>query len=344
MPFDYRLLNNSNAIAITDIYGAANRRTMLWGQRVLVNSAQFSFVEYNRQAISSWSSFAGRGVAGVQKLDVLEQDLIPGAQIRLMSALQTFAQSGAYDGPDSKHKEFGRLLDLRRFFEGLSYKAPAPERRPPTGSRVDERVIWTATILQGAKTPVRSGAGDAWKAWPVMLPASPFVSSMNEIAAPPDGRSGRSDYGPFDVGLVVERQDYALDEAAVKRFTRAMEHFTAHVALLQHVRRVVHYWWAAVFNPPSWEAKETACGNFLRSLEQHSLNITPLWALGANDVQVDPEIIAALDDATRLTNAWTEANTRLADLTRFAAFVLKREPAEIYLGRRTIGLEDRLTQ
>ena len=144
--------------------------------------------------------------------------------------------------------------------------------------------------------------------------------------------------GLLDAGVAVERVGYPLDDEAITRFTRAMEHFTAHLAQLQHLRRFVAWWWSSLLNPRTWQEKEDGAGNFLRAWQQHSLHVDPLWSLGANDPQVDPTIIQALDQALGLSSAWLHENRRLDDMVRLSTQVLGDGDPSIHLN--TVGQHD----
>ena len=135
----------------------------------------------------------------------------------------------------------------------------------------------------------------------------------------------------FDVGIVVERKEYGLDDDAIARFTRALEHFSVHIAQLQSLRRLVNDWWEPMLNPPTWDKKKIAAGNFLRAWQQHALHVDPLWNLGANDPQADPTIIASLDRAIGLTSCWQCENRRLGDLVRLSTQVLRDGDPSIHL-------------
>lgn len=335
-PFDPGTLNGRSGVTVTDIYGAARRRTLLWGRRILVNSAQFMFVNRDRSIYPTWSDYMTHAVAGVSDYKKFEGNLIPNAQIRLLSSMQTFAQSGRFDPDKGRDKEFGRLLDLRKLFQGLTFESPQNQRRPLPGSRMDERLIWSSVIVVGGEKRAPHITVDNWSATPVILPPVPFLSAMNEVASFSREQGGTTTAGPFDLGLVIRREQFALDDAAVTRVARTLEHFSAHAALLLHVRRFVDSWWDAIINPPSWDDKETAAANFLREWEQLSLNITPLWSLGANDVQIDPSIVRALDSATQLSGSWAEINRRLADLLRYTTFSLRADHPRVYLGRKKV--------
>ncbi|MEM9570761.1 MAG: hypothetical protein AAF996_04795 [Pseudomonadota bacterium] len=325
IPFEPKLLDGSDSVLTTQVFGAARRRTMLWGKKILSTSAQmvFSAPQPNKMP---WSHFTRNSIAELKKYPEVEREIIPSAQLRLLSGMQASARGGI------THDELGRMLDIQSLFAGLRFTAPANKAKVQRGSRVSETSVWSACFLIGGNQKRKRDDrwGDEWRAWPVLTPPMPYVTNADQshaVTNSPNLQHG----GLLDLGLVVERIGYQLNDAAITRFTRALEHFSAHVAQLQSLRRLVNHWWEPLLDPPTWSDKQIAAGNFLRAWQQHSLHVAPLWALGANDPQADPTIINALDSAIGLRSAWAIECSRMSDLVQLSTQILSDGDPSIHL-------------
>ena len=317
--FDPNLLSGKRPVEVSNAYGAVLRRSLLWGRRVLISSARF--VLGAPEPDYEWFKHVRHARVDIDKFASVAECLVPSAQLRLMESIQSFKARGTSD------ERVLDLLDLNALFRDIEFEEIRSASRVNLSARVTETPGWISCILIGSGDgPVHRGQyGDEWKAWVVSAPPHAKSRAYENL-----GTGGR--FSQFnDASLVVERPGYALDDEAVSRFARALEHVSAHVIQLQSLRRLVDDWWGPLLNPTSWEEKVAAAKNFMREWQHFLFNVSPLWALGTDDPQIDPQIVDTLDSALHLRGAWETENARLRDLFNLCTQVLSDGDPSIHL-------------
>lgn len=324
--FDPKVLEGGKEVSVARAYGAALRRSMLWGRRVSVVSSRFALAERRSQTLQ-WANYVRQARVDVPKLESILDCFVPSSQLRLLEAVQVHARGSS----DQKRKTdtFLSLLDFNSLFSGVKYSAGRSRQRPSRGSQVSRSPSWISCILLGNRDgpSQREQIGDEWRAWVVTSPPHAKSRSFEHFGT---GASA-SDAQFHDASLVVERPEYQLDDEAVSRFCRALEHMSAHIVQLQSLRQFVDRWFGQLLNPATWEDKKNAATNFMRDWQHFTYNVSPLWALGTDDPQIDPQIVDTLDRALHLRQAWEAENARLRDLFNLSTQVLSDGDPSIHL-------------
>jgi len=313
-------LTKNPAILKARAFGLARRNLIQWGEKLLIRSARM-VLEPGKDQIEEPNSSNMRvyhkdaivhlsGGTTYSTLGWTDSLLLPTVQARLLFRIKDLAsRDRASLRSFTNHQliNFNSLVDPRGQYISPTKRSSADRNQDgrkfgafiPSGNTI----FGLAILAQNPSSNLNDQ--DEWRCSPVVIPS--FQRGKND---------------PTAVVISATKHGGSLDAVSVRRFTIALEHVFAHVALLLHVRRFVEDWWSPLLSAANWDDKRQAAVNFIRAWQRHAVEIDSKWALGADDPTVSPDIVNKIASAINLNSLWSLEVRRVSDLLVLATQIL----------------------